>query len=186
MAGWSQRPSGRLCRRHRRTGPWPLGRSRRRPSSFRATGESRGAAERLVLLCHQALSGTRGAAITLGVINHAEATLEWLGVGNVAGSLVRASPAGPTVRSSVMLRGGVIGHQLSGVLRPEKTSIQPGDVVLFGTDGFDRVSTIVPISANQPEPSRRAFLPAARRASTTRSCSLCDIAGGRGDRGLRR
>jgi hypothetical protein len=35
-----------------------------------------------------------------------------------------------------MLRGGVVGHQLSGVLRPEKTSIQPGDVVLFGTDGL--------------------------------------------------
>jgi hypothetical protein len=90
----------------------------------------------LFVLCHQALSGTRGAAITLGVIDHAQATLEWLGVGNVAGSVVRASPAGPTVRSSVMLRGGVIGHQLSGVLRPEKTSIRPGDVVLFGTDGL--------------------------------------------------
>lgn len=90
----------------------------------------------LFVLCHQALSSTRGAAITLGVIDHAQATLEWLGVGNVAGSLVRASPAGPTVRSNVMLRGGVIGHQLSGVLRPEKTSIQPGDVVLLGTDGL--------------------------------------------------
>jgi len=90
----------------------------------------------LFVLCHQALSDTRGAAITLGVVDHAQATLEWLGIGNVAGSLVRASPAGPTVRSSVMLRGGVIGHQLSGVLRPEKTSIQPGDVVLLGTDGL--------------------------------------------------
>jgi len=90
----------------------------------------------LFLLCHQALSDTRGAAITLGIIDHAQATLEWLGVGNVAGSLVRLSPAGPTVRSTVMLRGGVIGHQLSGVLRPEKTSIQPGDVVLLGTDGL--------------------------------------------------
>jgi hypothetical protein len=90
----------------------------------------------LFVLCHQALSSTRGAAITLGVIDHAQATLEWLGVGNVTGSLVRVSPAGPTVRSSVMLRGGVIGHQLSGVLRPEKTSIQPGDVVLLGTDGL--------------------------------------------------
>ena len=90
----------------------------------------------LFVLCHQALSSTRGAAITLGVIDHAQATLEWLGVGNVTGSLVRVSPAGPTVRSSVMLRGGVIGHQLSGVLRPEKTPIQPGDVVLLGTDGL--------------------------------------------------
>ena len=54
----------------------------------------------------------------------------------MTGSLVRVSPAGPTVRSSVMLRGGVIGHQLSGVLRPEKTPIQPGDVVLLGTDGL--------------------------------------------------
>ena len=90
----------------------------------------------LFVLCHQALSRTRGAAITLAVIDHARATLEWLGVGNVAGSLVRASPAGPTLRSSVMLRGGVVGHQLSDVLRPEKTSIQPGDVVLFGTDGL--------------------------------------------------
>ena len=33
----------------------------------------------LFVLCHQALSSTRGAAITLGVIDHAQATLEWLG-----------------------------------------------------------------------------------------------------------
>jgi negative regulator of sigma-B (phosphoserine phosphatase) len=90
----------------------------------------------LFVLCHQALGGTRGAAITVAVIDHVHATLAWLGVGNVAGSLVRTSPGGPMVQSSVMQRGGVIGHQLPEALRPVRTPIQPGDVLLLGSDGL--------------------------------------------------
>jgi hypothetical protein len=90
----------------------------------------------LLVLCHQALADTRGAAITIAAIDHAQASLDWLGVGNVTGSLVRVSPAWPTVRASALLRGGVIGHQLPGVLQPVSTSIQPGDIVLLASDGL--------------------------------------------------
>ena len=70
------------------------GRSRGwRQASFGATGKPGRAAERLVRLCHQALSDTRGAAITIAALSiMLKATLEWLGVGNVTGSLVRAHP----------------------------------------------------------------------------------------------
>ena len=90
----------------------------------------------LFVLCHQALSRTRGAAITLGVIDQAEGTLEWLGVGNVAGLPGARVARGPDPAVQCDAARRRVGQQLSGVLRPEKTSIQPGDVVLFGTDGL--------------------------------------------------
>lgn len=90
----------------------------------------------LIGLCHQSLAATRGAAMTLALVDHGAATMRWLGVGNVIGSLVRMTPAGPAVRSSAMLHGGVVGHQLPKSLRQVTTSLRPGDVVLLGTDGL--------------------------------------------------
>ena len=43
----------------------------------------------LVVLCHQAMARTRGAAMVVASIEHATSRLSWLGVGNVVGALVR-------------------------------------------------------------------------------------------------
>src|SRR3954449_7476897 len=40
--------------------------------------------------CHAALQGTRGAVMTLACLDAARGTLEWLGIGDVEGVLVRA------------------------------------------------------------------------------------------------
>lgn len=88
--------------------------------------------------CHRALAGTRGAAITLARVNRSDARMHWLGVGNVAASLVRSGPGGPAVAAYAMLRGGVVGHRLPGRLRAGVIALRPGDLLLFGTDGLAR------------------------------------------------
>ncbi len=137
MAGLSPTRAARPCSVSSMawaTARWPL--SPRRHAAAVLAENPAEPLDALFVLCHQALYGTRGAAITVAAIDHVHATLAWLGVGNVAGSLVRTSPGGPTVQSSVMQRGGVIGHQLPRALRPVRTSMQSGDVLLLGTDGL--------------------------------------------------
>jgi hypothetical protein len=90
----------------------------------------------LLARCHQALANTRGAAITLARVNRAAAQLHWIGVGNVAASLVRSAPGEPTLAANAMLRAGVVGHQLPGTLHADLIALQPGDLLLFGTDGL--------------------------------------------------
>jgi serine phosphatase RsbU (regulator of sigma subunit) len=90
----------------------------------------------LLVLCHHALSETRGAAITLAAIDPEEESLTWLGVGNVAAMVVRAAPGGPVTVAGAPLRGGIVGFQLPSFLRPEPVKIRPGDLVIMGTDGL--------------------------------------------------
>lgn len=80
--------------------------------------------------CHAALRRTRGAAISLGVIEHG--SLTWLGVGNVEGRLIR--PGGAR-RESIVLRGGIVGYQYSPPY-PGTHPLVPGDVLLMATDGL--------------------------------------------------
>jgi phosphoserine phosphatase RsbX len=95
----------------------------------------------LLVLCHDALARTRGAAVTVASISRASRTMTWLGVGNVEGVLVRPPPSGATSGTSslemAMLQGGVVGHQLP-TLRPHAVDLQPGDLVVMATDGIDR------------------------------------------------
>jgi hypothetical protein len=90
----------------------------------------------LVMRCHQALAATRGAALTLALIDHTAANMRWFGIGNVAGSLVRVVPGGPSVQASAMLHGGIVGHHLPKSMRESTVALRPGDVVLFATDGL--------------------------------------------------
>jgi hypothetical protein len=88
----------------------------------------------LVHRCHEALGGTRGAALSLASFNGTEDTMTWLGVGNVNGLLVRADPAAVPRTESVMTRGGIVGATLPQ-LRTTTLSMRRGDVVVFATDG---------------------------------------------------
>ena len=80
----------------------------------------RSAAEPLDVLiqrCHRALSGTRGAAMTLARIDFRPDTLSWIGIGNVAADLVAKHPAGVEVRSSARLAGGIVGYRIPEISR---------------------------------------------------------------------
>jgi phosphoserine phosphatase RsbX len=90
----------------------------------------------LVQRCHRALSGTRGAAMTLARIDFRTDTLSWIGIGNVAADLVAKHPAGVEVRSSARLAGGIVGYRIPEALTPQKVPIRPGDLLVITSDGI--------------------------------------------------
>lgn len=89
----------------------------------------------LLRLCHEALRGTRGAALSLARVVPAQDTLIWLGVGNVMGLVVRADRATEPPRESLLLRGGVVGYNLPALVATV-LPLGPGDLVLLATDGI--------------------------------------------------
>jgi negative regulator of sigma-B (phosphoserine phosphatase) len=85
--------------------------------------------------CHVALAQTRGAVMTLASLNASTKTLTWLGVGNVEARLFRADAQHATRSETPMLRGGLLGYQLPA-LHPTVTTVAPGDLLVFATDGI--------------------------------------------------
>jgi negative regulator of sigma-B (phosphoserine phosphatase) len=92
--------------------------------------------EVLFRLCHRALAGTRGAAMTLAQIDLTAGTLRWIGIGNVTANLVARRPGGTEVRSSAWLAGGIVGYRMPEVLKPQQVSIRPGDLLVIASDGI--------------------------------------------------
>ena len=115
--------------------------------------------EALVTRCHDALRKTRGAVMTVATLNSFsfEGRLAWLGVGNVEAVLLRAGDQtktslecvrlrksgdtemfkrlGKALSERVVLRSGIVGYRLPE-LRTSTQAIQPGDLLLFVTDGI--------------------------------------------------
>src|SRR5581483_6197608 len=90
----------------------------------------------LVQHCHRALSGTRGAAMTLAHIDFRSDMLSWIGIGNVTADLVAKHPAGVEVRSSARLSGGIVGYRIPETLTPQQVPIRPGDLLVITSDGI--------------------------------------------------
>lgn len=101
--------------------------------------------------CHRALKTTRGVVMTLAALNAADNTLTVLGIGNVEAAIFRAANAnGQPRRTSVLLRGGVVGYQLPA-LRADVLPITTGDLVVFATDGVredfgDLINPLEPVA----------------------------------------
>ncbi|HKF51919.1 MAG TPA: SpoIIE family protein phosphatase [Candidatus Acidoferrales bacterium] len=88
----------------------------------------------LVRLCHEELKPTRGVVMSLASFKASDATVTWLGVGNVEGVLLHRDPYGTVGQEVLPLRGGVVGDQLPSLV----ASIVPvsrGDTLIFVTDG---------------------------------------------------
>jgi serine phosphatase RsbU (regulator of sigma subunit) len=87
--------------------------------------------------CHRALQGTRGVVMSVAVFGHAERSMTWLGVGNVEGLLLPANGAGGggRARGSLVTRGGIVGSELPR-LQPHTLTVEPGDLLIFATDGI--------------------------------------------------
>ena len=86
--------------------------------------------------CHARLARTRGVAMSLASFGQSEQSMSWLGVGNVEGTLLRAEADSGAPSESILLLGGVVGYQLPR-LRPSTASLEPGDTVVFATDGIE-------------------------------------------------
>ena len=92
--------------------------------------------------CHKVMARMRGAVISLASISSADETMTWFGVGNVDAALYGARPGNsesPRLQwkriDSLPQRAGVVGYQMPAV-RPSRIALQPGDLLLFHTDGI--------------------------------------------------
>lgn len=89
----------------------------------------------LVKRCHEALIKTRGVVLTVASFNALDATVSWLGVGNVAGLLLRADTKAMPLCETTLLRGGVVGYQLPP-LHASVIAVAPDDLLILATDGI--------------------------------------------------
>jgi phosphoserine phosphatase RsbX len=87
--------------------------------------------------CSRKLRGTRGVVMSLALLNTLDNSMEWLGVGNVEGVLMRPAPDGKPARESLLLSCGVVGRQLPP-MRTAALQITRGDTLVFATDGIQR------------------------------------------------
>jgi len=103
--------------------------------------------EQLVRLCHAALQGTRGAAMTIASIDAEAGEMVWLGVGNVQATVLQSEVANGRGREWVPLRGGVVGYVLPA-LRSGRVRLQRDDVLVLATDG------VRPVFGGWPAPNQ--------------------------------
>jgi negative regulator of sigma-B (phosphoserine phosphatase) len=92
--------------------------------------------DNLLVLCHQAMQVSRGAAITLARVDTVHRALTWVGVGNVDAFLVRNTPTGTAPVDSPVLAGGIVGFNLPRVT-VRTVDLHMGDLIVFATDGID-------------------------------------------------
>lgn len=86
--------------------------------------------------CHESLVRTRGVTMTAGWLEPAQGRLTWMGIGNVEAMQLRAGRAPQIPIARPVMRSGIVGYQLPS-LQPSTTSLLPGDVLAFATDGIN-------------------------------------------------
>jgi len=104
----------------------------------------------LVKRCHEALTKTRGAVMTVATLRSVENQLAWLGVGNVEAMLLRSDRQARAPSDHVLLRSGVVGYQLPA-LRASTLPLAPGDLLIFATDGIDAVFAEGLVRSDSPQ-----------------------------------
>ena len=72
--------------------------------------------------------------MSLAMLDASDATLSWIGIGNVQGVLLRADARALPRSEGILSRGGVVGVLLPQ-LRATVAAISPGDTLIFATDG---------------------------------------------------
>lgn len=88
--------------------------------------------EMLIQLCHEALRGTRGAAVSIGSVDARTDTLTWIAVGNVEAVTIPFARDAP--QHHVISGAGIVGYRLPALVR-SSIALHPGDLIVFATDG---------------------------------------------------
>lgn len=107
----------------------------------------------LIQQCHESLRPTRGVVLSVAVIDFNLGSLDWIGVGNVQGILLRSPNSPNGGNKTLLLRPGVVGAQLPS-LQTAALPISPGDALIFATDGI-RSEFADDLSSHEP-PQRSA------------------------------
>ncbi len=109
----------------------------------------------LLYRCHEALRATRGVVMTVAWIDSYRRTLQWMGIGNVATTLIHGT--GNPSREHLVTRGGLLGHQIPNVA-VASTPISAGDCLVFITDGVDWDPRTGAFPCSDPEDAARQLL----------------------------
>ena len=91
----------------------------------------------LLRRCHHALLGTRGVVISVATFDQRNGVMTWAGIGNVEGVLIRSGRHRPSTRSGLINLGGILGGEPPEI-RAQQLPVEPGDVLVFATDGIRR------------------------------------------------
>lgn len=99
--------------------------------------------------CSAALSGTRGAVMSLASFDTERSTMTWLGIGNVEGRLLLRASESAYEQQHLLLRPGVAGQKLPR-MQASVSRVERGDMLIFATDGInpdfaDHISIDAPI-----------------------------------------
>jgi serine phosphatase RsbU (regulator of sigma subunit) len=89
----------------------------------------------LLRRCHEALLASRGVVMSVASIDTSHRRMTWAGVGNVDAWLLRPHAEGGKARTGLVPRGGVLGREVPP-LAPVTLAIEPGDLLVFATDGI--------------------------------------------------
>lgn len=91
----------------------------------------------LMVLCHRALTETRGVAMSLATVDLDRGVeLRWTGVGNIDACVIEATPGGPAIRSNALLLGGIVGYHLPTLVQPQPQPLRLGELLVMATDGI--------------------------------------------------
>jgi phosphoserine phosphatase RsbX len=91
----------------------------------------------LMRRCHERLRQTRGAAITLMVLDTSAHAAEWVGAGNVAVVVLQTEASGKKACRELLVRGGIAGSKLPST-EASTLPVHSGDTVVLATDGVHR------------------------------------------------
>lgn len=87
--------------------------------------------------CHQALIGSRGVVVSLATFDTRAGVMTWAGIGNVEAVLIRNGRHRPSTRSGLINLRGIVGGELPEI-RAQQLPVEPGDILVFATDGIRR------------------------------------------------
>lgn len=138
----------------------------------------------MLLLVHERLVDSRGAAATLAIVDGDTGRMEWLGVGNVDGTMIRADETARPRTNGVFLCRGILGYQQPDIRPREPIQLEDGDCIVIATDGVrgdlaadvrretpvDRLATTLLDAHATPDDDALVFV-ARYRAATETSAS---------------
>jgi negative regulator of sigma-B (phosphoserine phosphatase) len=85
--------------------------------------------------CGRRLRHTRGVVMSVALLDGAGDSMEWLGVGNVAGLLIDSGADGTRVRESLLSSPGIVGSHFPP-MHATAVKVAPGDTIVLATDGI--------------------------------------------------
>jgi hypothetical protein len=125
--------------------------------------------EDIFMAAHRALRATRGAAASLARIAHGERAIDFAGIGNVTALVVRSPRALGSPRTTLLLTPGVLGSAYRKV-RTQRVPFEPGDTLVFYTDGIRGHVDIDAVRALSPQDLANDVVKSMARSTDDAGC----------------